>query len=112
MSDVLEQITVDEIMIPSMVAAELFYGAEKSRMRQKSMGALKAFLSVYEMVPFCAKAVEIYAFHRAELERKGCMIGSNDLIIAATVLAHSGTLVTNKIGEYSRIDDLNVVNWV
>ena len=48
---------------------------------------------------------------RTDLEKKGNIIGPNDLIIAATTLAHGATLITHNIGEFERIDDLLVEDW-
>lgn len=38
-------------------------------------------------------------------------MGPNDYIIAATVLAKNGILVTNNIKEFERIKSLKVENW-
>ncbi len=38
-------------------------------------------------------------------------MGPNDYIIAATVLAKNGILVTNNIKEFKRIKSLKVENW-
>ena len=42
---------------------------------------------------------------------KGTPIGPNDLIIAATVLANSGILITNNEHEFKRIEGLAMENW-
>jgi len=107
----LEQTPSREIKIPSMVAAELLYGAEKSMKRQENLRVFKLFISLYEIANFDEKAAIIYAAIRAELERNGQMIGGNDLVIAATVLAHEGTLITHNIDEFSRVNGLAVDDW-
>ncbi len=38
-------------------------------------------------------------------------IGPNDLIIAATVMANSGTLISNNESEFGRIAGLEIENW-
>ena len=48
---------------------------------------------------------------RVDLERIGQMIGGNDFVIAATVMAHEGTLVTHNTGEFSRIEGIIVNDW-
>ena len=111
LSRMLEQTSLRDIRIPSMVAAELLYGAEKSVKRQYNLKIFKTFLSLYEIVHFDEKAAEFYAAIRIELERKGQMIGGNDLVIAATVLPYGGVLVTNNTDEFSRISGLAVKDW-
>ena len=99
------------IRVPSLVQAELLYGAEKSRQRKKVLAALGAFLAPLQIVPFCSRSAVHYARIRAELERRGTPIGANDLIIASTVLANHGTLVTHNTGEFGRIDGLAMEDW-
>ena len=111
-SERLEQLPVKAIKIPSLVAAELMYGAEKSTKREYSIKVIKTFLSLYEIVGFDEKAAGHYAIIRAELERKGKTIGGNDIIIAATVLANAGILVTHNTGEFSRVNQLVVEDWM
>ena len=74
-SRALEQTPSKNVKIPSVVAAELLYGAEKSVRREYNLKVFNAFLSLYEIIPFNKKAAEYYAVVRAELEQKGRMIG-------------------------------------
>jgi tRNA(fMet)-specific endonuclease VapC len=101
----------DRIKIPSMVAAELIYGAQKSVKAAETLEKVKRFLRPLEIIPFDEEAAYFYGKTRASLEKAGKAIGFNDTIIAATVLAHNGTLVTNNGGEFSRISGLNLENW-
>ena len=104
-------VSPSSIKIPSMVVAELRLGAEKSTRREYNSERLERFLSLYEIVPFDDEATKCYAKIRATLERSGQIIGANDLVIAATVLTNSGTLVTRNTNEFSRIEDLKLENW-
>jgi len=94
-----------------MVAAELFYGAEKNTKREYNFKVVKNFLSLYEIVHFNESAAELYAAIRLELERRGQIIGGNDLVIAATALSNDAVLVTHNISEFSRIDCLKLEDW-
>ena len=111
LTDKLLKTPTKSIKIPSMVTAELLYGVEKSANYEKNMSIYKAFLSIYEMVPFDEKAAEHYAQIRADLERKGNVIGNNDIIIAATALANNGIVVSNNISEFKRVNGLHVEDW-
>jgi len=101
----------DKIKIPSMVAAELIYGARKSQKVAETMEKVTRFLKPLQIIPFDAEAAALYGNIRASLEKAGNAIGFNDTIIAATVLAHNGTLITNNSGEFSRVSGLNLENW-
>jgi len=45
------------------------------------------------------------------LEREGTPIGPNDLVIAATALAHTATLVTHNTREFGRVSGLQLEDW-
>ncbi|MGV3616463.1 MAG: PIN domain-containing protein [Fimbriimonas sp.] len=38
-------------------------------------------------------------------------MGANDLLIAATALAHDLILVTRDTGEFGRVSDLRIEDW-
>ena len=108
----LQQANPDNIKIPSIVKAELLFGAEKSNRRKQNIELVSKFLLPLEIISFDNRAAEVYATVRASLEKKGEVIGPNDLIIASIVLANNGTLVTNNPKEFNRIGKLKVINWV
>lgn len=101
----------DDIKIPSVVKAELLYGVEKSREKAKNDEAVRKFLLPFEVVNFGDKEAEVYAEIRAGLEKKGNVIGPNDLIVAATTRANGGVLVTNNTKEFSRVKTLKIEDW-
>jgi tRNA(fMet)-specific endonuclease VapC len=39
------------------------------------------------------------------------VIGPNDLLIAATVIANNGVLITNNEREFERISEIDFENW-
>lgn len=100
------------IKIPSIVKAELLYGAEKSNNRSSNIEKIKNFLEPFEIVPFDNESSITYAKIRSSLEQKGNPIGPNDYIIASIVLAYNGTLITNNEKEFKRIKNLKVENWI
>ena len=105
------QHNVSEIKIASIVKAELLYGAVKSKKRKENKITVNKFLLPFEIIPFDDKAAEIYAQIRADTASQGTPIGPNDLIIAATVLANTGTLISNNENEFSNIGGLEIENW-
>ena len=107
----MKNLSANEIKIPSIVAAELYYGVYKSECKEFNMKRYMNFLSGFEVVPFSHNASPVYGEIRAELERKGSIIGWNDLLIAATVIANNGILVTNNTKEFSRINKLRLEDW-
>jgi len=102
----------NNIKIPSIVKAELLYGAEKSQNKAKNLANINRFLEPFEIVPFDDDCSIVYSKIRSSMELKGTIIGPNDYIIAATVLAKNGILVTNNIKEFERVKSLKIENWI
>jgi tRNA(fMet)-specific endonuclease VapC len=111
MSDKLEIQSFENIKIPSMVVAELFYGVQKSQRRDENLKRFKEFVSLFETIAFDANAAEHYADIRVCLEKSGNPIGGNDMVIAAIVRANGGVLVTNNTKEFERVEKLAIEDW-
>ena len=101
-----------EICISSVTYAELVYGVEKSRAIEKNRLALILLLANIEILNFDAAAAESYGKIRADLERQGTLIGSLDMMIAGHARSLGYTVVTNNTREFSRVQELNIENWV
>jgi tRNA(fMet)-specific endonuclease VapC len=69
------------------------------------------FLSPYASLPFDSAAARHYAAIRHDLERRACIIGNNDLMIAAIALANDLTVITHNVDEFSRVTGLKVEDW-
>lgn len=108
----LQSIDWTEIVISSIVVAELWYGVEKSQRKEQNKAALEAFLKPLMVLDFDAKAAQAYASIRTDLESKGKIIGANDLLISAHALSHGLILVTNNVREFDRVGGLQIENWI
>ena len=101
-----------EAVFSVITFGELIYGAEKSAQRTAALELLRELAKVLPVMGMPETAAEAYGTIRAELERKGKMIGNNDLWIAAHAKAAGLTLVTNNEREFRRVRGLKVENWV
>ena len=101
-----------DIGISAITVAELEYGAQKSQKPEQNRAALQQFLIPLEILVFDPQAAQAYGTIRADLERKGQVIGSLDMLIAAQAQSQGIILVTNNVREFSRIPNLRVENWV
>jgi len=99
------------VCVSVIVAAELRYGCAKKGSAQL-LRKIEEFLSEVPVLPFDVPAEAEYGGIRAELEAAGTPIGSNDLLIAAHAHALGATVVTGNIGEFRRVNGLNVENWL
>ncbi|MCC7049342.1 MAG: type II toxin-antitoxin system VapC family toxin [Alphaproteobacteria bacterium] len=100
-----------EAVLSVITFGELLYGAEKSAERASATEKLRQLVELIPVMPLPEDAAASYAAQRAALERKGRMIGNNDLWIAAHALAAGLILVTNDERELGRVSGLKVENW-
>jgi tRNA(fMet)-specific endonuclease VapC len=98
--------------ISSITLSELIYGAEKSPNVSKNLEVIEEFISHLDILPYDAKASQHYGQIKATLERKGEIIGENDIHIAAHAISQGLTLVTNNLREFKRVANLALENWV
>ncbi|PIQ11507.1 MAG: VapC toxin family PIN domain ribonuclease [Ignavibacteriales bacterium CG18_big_fil_WC_8_21_14_2_50_31_20] len=108
----LESIPPENVFISSITASEIWYGIYKSKFVEKNIIAFLGFLSTIKILPYDENAAIKYGEIRAELEKSGNIIGSNDMLIAAHALSLDYSLVTNNEQEFRRIKQLTVLNWV
>ncbi len=107
----LNSVAPSELCVCSIVKAELYFGAARSRDPQKTLSHQRSFLSQFLSFPFDDLATEAYAKIRADLTEKGALIGPNDLLIAAICLSKNLSLVTHNVSEFSRVAGLKIEDW-
>lgn len=95
----------------SVVKSELIYGAWHSQKVEANLQALDRFWNPLASLPFDDRCAEFAGRVRAELRAKGTPIGGNDLLIAATALAHDAVLVTHNTREFARVSGLRLEDW-
>ena len=100
-----------DIAIPSITVFELQVGIAKSNAPKKRSGQLAGLLAVANVLPFGAAEAGIASQIKATLDQQGLPIGPFDLLIAATALANSGTLVTHNLKEFRRVPNLRLEDW-
>jgi tRNA(fMet)-specific endonuclease VapC len=100
------------LVLSSLVAAELAYGVEKSAHKEKNKAALELLLSVFTVAPWDESAMWFYAAHFHRLKSSGARIGELDLLIGCHALALNAICVTNNTREFERIEGLALENWV
>ena len=94
-----------------IVAGELRFGAKKLGSELLSI-QLQAILSAIEVMPLEEPADQRYGELRADLEKRGTIIGPNDMLIAAHALMLDCVVVTANTREFSRVPKLRVENWL
>jgi tRNA(fMet)-specific endonuclease VapC len=95
----------------SVVWAELYYGSAKSVHPERTLEKVKAFAGTFRSLDFDQEAALHYGHIRADLEKRGNLIGPNDLMIAAIARSKNLILLTSNMDEFQRVKDLKIEDW-
>lgn len=101
-----------QMAISSITLAELIHGCEKSQKVESNIRLLEDFCSRLTVLEYSIKAAQHYGSIRSELEKKGNVIGVNDLHIAGHARSESLVLVSNNLKEFERVSGLRTSNWL
>jgi len=101
----------EDVVLCSVVRAELVFGAIKSRDAAANLIKVGKFTARFLSLPFDDDAAEEYGRIRAALEAQGRTIGPNDLLIASIAKARNLTLVTHNTDEFRRVPGLKIEDW-
>ncbi|MFB3885552.1 MAG: type II toxin-antitoxin system VapC family toxin [Thermodesulfobacteriota bacterium] len=104
-------LSIEEVGISSIVAAELWHGAALSEKKRQNEAALRDFLDYVGILNWPFEASPIYGRIRAIAQKKGAPIGAMDLLIASHALWLDAVLVTENTKAFGRVPHLRVENW-
>lgn len=107
-----KQYELGEIAVSAVTVSELQYGISRSTKHSQNRQRVEDFLLPLEFLPYDELAAYSYGEIRYQLEKRGKTIGPLDLMIAAHALSRNLILVTNNSGEFNRVKNLKVENWV
>lgn len=101
----------NQLAISVITLAELIFGAEKSINVNKNLAIVNDFVSRLAVLPYDEQSAFHYGDIRASLEKKGKVIGDNDLHIAAHARSKGLIVVTNNTREFKRVEGLRTEDW-
>lgn len=102
----------DTLCLSDVVLYELLYGAERSARPAQVRQEVEQFAARLQVLPFDDDAASHTAEIRADLERRGCVIGPYDLMIAGHARSRGLVVVTGNLGEFQRVDGLRSEDWL
>lgn len=99
------------IGLSTIVMHELYYGAYKSAKISYNLETLRLFMADFPAVGFEREDALASGEIRAALAAKGTPVGPYDVLIAAQAKTRDLVLITNNVGEFRRVDGLDVEDW-
>ena len=88
---------------------ELYYGAYRSKRRDKNLTATKVLLSRLVILDLTDESSDEAGEILALLEERGDLIGFRDALIAAIAIINNVPLATHDTEHFSRVPDLEVI---
>ena len=108
-----QSVPLSQQVMSAVTFAKLTYGvqasaAAKRKQNQVILDSLALHLAVLDWPQSAAKH---YAEIRADLKKRGALLGAADLMIAAHARAMGAIIVTNNVKDFGRVKGLEVENW-
>lgn len=104
------EVGLENCFISEMTVAEMKYGVENSKTPEKMRPIVEAFIPKFAVIPVY-NSLDVYAFEKAKLRRKGFMIDDFDILIGATSVVNNMIMVTNNSTHLNRIDNITIEDW-
>lgn len=107
----IQAVPVAQQVMSVVTYAELLYGVQVSSKKKANQAAVEALTLHLAILEWTRDAARYYAQIRADLKRKGAMIGASDLMIAAHARSLGAVVVTNNTKDFARVKGLEIENW-
>ena len=101
-----------DICISSITYAELELGVLRSTNPLRNRQALITSLVGMDILDFGVKEASCFAQIKATLMQSGIVIEDMDILIGAHAMARGCRLVTNNVRHFSRIEGLEIEDWI
>jgi tRNA(fMet)-specific endonuclease VapC len=95
-----------------IILAELHNGVQMSSKKKATSEAVHVLTQHLTVHDWARDAAVHHAEIRADLKKKGQLIGANDRLIAAHARSLSAIVVTNNVKDFARVKGLAIENWM
>jgi tRNA(fMet)-specific endonuclease VapC len=110
--DRIQTVPLEHQVMSMVTLAELLHGVQLSSRKKDNKAAVDALTRHLAVIDWTRDAAEHYADIRADLNKTGQPIGSNDLMIAAHARSLGAIVVTNHVKGFRRVKGLKHENWM
>lgn len=98
--------------LSSIALHELYVGAELATRSAHHRALVDELATQLAILDFDASAAADAAHIRADLQRRGALIGGNDILIAGHARSLGLKLITSDLTDFSRVDGLRCEDWL
>jgi tRNA(fMet)-specific endonuclease VapC len=109
--EIIEREGLNNCAISEITLAELVFGAENSLYPEKNHKLIEVFTKKVTILPII-DTIMIYGKEKARLRKNGNPISDFDLLIGCTSVEKDLIMVTENVGEFERITDIKIENWI
>ena len=101
----------EPVALAAITASELLVGVQRAdtparRLRRESF--VEAILDLVPVLAFDLRSARVHAQLWSHLMGAGVLIGTHDMLIAATALTYGYSVLTDNVREYRRVPGLEV----
>ena len=100
----IQEIGEENCYLSEITIAELKYGAENSKQKEKNKKNHKEFQAKFKILPVFP-ALDIYAKEKARLKIKGRVVDDFDLLIGATAIYNKN------VTDFERLEGIVIEDW-
>lgn len=101
----------EQLCLSTIVLHELYGGARMSARPDHHSELVDDLATLLAIFDFDQSAARHAAGIRADLKRRGALIGSNDMLIAGHARSLDLTLVSSDLTDFSRVGGLRCADW-
>ena len=99
-----------ELGISAITEGELLFGLAKNPNAKQLSLIIHEFLTRVDVLPWDSQVAACYGTLRADMQKKGKVLGNLDMLIASHALALKLVLVTNDRA-FNQVEGLKVEDW-
>lgn len=104
-------IGIDNCFISEITIAELKFGVENSKQKEKNRKTIEKFINSIGIIPIIS-CLDVYAKEKARLRKQGTVVDEFDLLIGSSAIANNMSLVTRNTKHFKRFKGVSLENWI
>ena len=102
----------EAILISSITASELYFGAYNSAHPDENVVKVQRFLDNFPVLTITVETARAFGRMKVKLKRQSIQIAPFDLMIASIALENGCIVATGNVRHFRPIEELQLVDWI